>query len=130
MSDWWKNPVLQGEDNEYGEYDYMVSYDYTHLPESCAKWQWDKTRWNCDSCRKPRHLLLRSTQWFYTMDGGDSLSYNECWICMLKSKISSTKLRVQRNFKKTIASYKLAIKWCIKEKSFKHWKVYLKLAKS
>lgn len=24
MSDWWKNPVLQGEDNDYGQYDYLI----------------------------------------------------------------------------------------------------------
>lgn len=24
MKNWWKNPVLQGEDNDYGQYDYLI----------------------------------------------------------------------------------------------------------
>ena len=24
MNNWWKSPVLQGEENDYGAYDYMI----------------------------------------------------------------------------------------------------------
>lgn len=24
MNNWWKSPVLQGEENDYGDYDYLI----------------------------------------------------------------------------------------------------------
>ena len=32
MDKWWKNPVLQGEDNDYGQYDYLINPIISLIP--------------------------------------------------------------------------------------------------
>lgn len=80
FNDWWKNPVLQGEDNDYGQYDYLIN----DLPQDYARWEKGESR--CDSCGKHRKLNFRAVQHFYTMDGYDYMDYTECWVCVLKNK--------------------------------------------
>lgn len=94
MNDWWKNPVLQGPDNEYGEYDYLIE----ELPHDYVKWDFSKYKGKCDSCGKERHLLLRSAHYFYTLDGYDYMNYDECWVCRLNAKVWSVKQKVKRLF--------------------------------
>ena len=36
--DWWKAPVLQGPENDYGQYDYMIE----EIPKDYARWEFDK----------------------------------------------------------------------------------------
>lgn len=67
MNNWWKNPVLQGEDNDYGQYDYLVE----ELPHDEAKWELGCSK--CDSCGKYHRLNFYSIHYFYTMDGYDHL---------------------------------------------------------
>lgn len=92
MNDWWKNPVLQGPDNEYGEYDYLIE----ELPHDYVKWEFSKYTSRCDSCGKERHLLLKSAHYFYTLDGYDYMNYDECWVCRLKSKIWNIKHKLKK----------------------------------
>ena len=38
MNKWWKAPILQGEDNEYGEYDYLIE----EIPQNTREWdKWE-----------------------------------------------------------------------------------------
>lgn len=95
MSDWWKAPVLQGPENDYGQYDYMIE----EIPKNYAKWQFSKYRWKCDTCGKERHLRFVSEEFFHTMDGWDSFSNAECWMCVFKGwvrhKIWKTKKAIK-----------------------------------
>ena len=99
MSDWWKNPVLQGPENDYGEYDYLIE----PLPKNHASWEFSKDKWSCDSCGKFSHLMFRATEYFYCSDGYDYMSYNECWKCRIKSdircKVYSIKKKIKNFFK-------------------------------
>lgn len=95
MNDWWKNPVLQGPDNEYGEYDYLIE----ELPHDYLKWEYSKYAGRCDSCGKERHLLLRSAHYFYTLDGYDYMNYDECWVCRLKGKMWCMKHKLKKKIK-------------------------------
>lgn len=94
MNKWWKAPVLQGPENDYGQYDYLIE----ELPEDYVKCEHSKYTCRCDSCGKERHLLLRSVHYFYTLDGYDYMDYNECWKCRLKSKVWSIKCKTKRFF--------------------------------
>ncbi len=98
MNDWWKNPVLQGPENDYGDYDYLIE----ELPQDSVKWNLSRYTSKCDSCGKERHLLLRSAHHFYTLDGYDCMDYNECWKCRLKAKVWSIKHRIKNRIKKEI----------------------------
>ena len=93
MNKWWKNPVLQGEENDYGQYDYLIN----PLPQN--RHEWIKGECHCDSCGKYRHLSVRDTAYFYTLDGYDSLDCTECWICVLTSKIHTKIHRLKKPFK-------------------------------
>ena len=95
MNDWWKAPVLQGPENEYGEYDYMIE----ELPHDYAKWEFDKYAWRCDSCGKDSHLLFKSAHYFHTLDGYDYLGWSECWKCRLKDEVRSIKYRIKKEIK-------------------------------
>ena len=81
-------PILQGPENEYGEYDYLVN----DLP---ADEQLVKTRMGykcrCEGCGKEFKTLYVSTHYFYTMDGWDSISYHECKKCAKLDVISRIK---------------------------------------
>ena len=117
MSDWWKAPVLQGPENDYGQYDYMIE----ELPKNEARWELSKYKWKCDQCGKESHLLFCSTGYFYTLDGYDSMSYNECWLCMLKDKLHSIKRKFKRCIKTHLDALKLAMElYKASNKSFKY----------
>lgn len=118
MNDWWKAPVLQGPENDYGQYDYMIE----EIPQDYAKWVLDKQyKWRCHDCGRDTHLLFRSEHFFHTMDGWDSMDYASCWKCVLKGEIKSTKWRMQKNIKNTIETFKLTIElYNIGHKSFSH----------
>lgn len=98
MNDWWKAPVLQGPENDYGDYDYLIE----ELPDDYVKWDYSRYTYKCDSCGKERHLLLRSAHHFYTLDGYDCMDYNECWKCRLKSKMWSIKNKIKKRIKNEI----------------------------
>lgn len=92
MNKWWKAPVLQGPENDYGQYDYLIE----ELPEDYVKWDFSKYACKCDSCGKERHLLLKSAHHFYTLDGYDYMNYDECWVCRLKCKVWSIKHKIKK----------------------------------
>ena len=98
MNDWWKAPVLQGEENDYGQYDYLIE----ELPHDYVKWELSSYTCKCDSCGKERYLLLKSAHYFYTLDGYDCMDYNECWKCRLKSKVWSIRHKIKKKIKKRI----------------------------
>jgi hypothetical protein len=100
MSDWWKNPVLHGPENDYGDYDYLIE----EIPQDYAKWELSRDTSRCDSCGKERHLVFRSEHYFHTLDGYDYMSYTDCWKCRLRDKIHS----IQWKFKKRIKALKTA----------------------
>ena len=103
MNNWWKSPVLQGPENDYGDYDYLIE----EIPQDYAKWVLSRYKWRCDDCGKERHLIFRSVHWFRTWDGGDSMEYTECWKCRLKTKIYSIKWRFQKQIKIVRAAIEL-----------------------
>ena len=105
MNDWWKAPVLQGDDNDYGQYDYMIE----EIPQDYARWEFDKYRWKCDDCGKESHLRFCSEHFFHTLDGWDSMAYAECWRCRLKGNIKSFKWKIKRWFKNRTETIKTAI---------------------
>lgn len=89
-------PILQGPENEYGDYDYLVN----DLP---ADEQLVKTRMGykcrCDGCGKEFKTLYISTHYFYTIDGWDSISDRECKKCAkldIKSRTKRTIRRIQK----------------------------------
>jgi len=110
MNEWWKSPVLQGPENDYGQYDYMIE----EIPQNEAKWKFDVDKRHCDYCGKYRHILFCATQYFRTLDGYDSLTYDECWICMIKEGIHSRKRKIQIRLR----AIKLAIKCMAKDKNY------------
>lgn len=83
MDKWWKAPVLQGPENDYGDYDYLIE----DVPDNTVKWEkWER---KCDECGKTHKLNLVYTGYFRTMDGWDSMDSCECWKCYLKRKIAA-----------------------------------------
>lgn len=124
MKNWWKNPVLQGEDNDYGQYDYLIE----ELPHDEARWEWLYRK--CDSCGKYHRLNFYSNHYFYTYDGWDSLDYMDCWECRFKDKVWSIKNKI----KKEIKAHKLAfslLNWhhSIK-RNIEYYKLGLKIRRS
>ena len=90
--------MLQGPENDYGDYDYLIE----ELPHDYAKWEFSRFTSRCDNCGKERHLLLRSAHYFHTLDGYDYMSYDECLVCRLESKMYSVKYRIKKRIKKEI----------------------------
>ena len=117
MKNWWKNPVLQGEDNDYGQYDYLVE----ELPNDEAKWELLCSK--CDSCGKYHRLNFYSIHYFYTMDGYDSFDYTSCWRCEVWRFIHSIKNKI----KKEIKAHKLAFSLLNRKHSIKRNIEYYKL---
>ena len=99
-------PVLRGEENDYGQYDYMIN----ELPHPIAEWccRWHTSR--CDSCGKYRHLYFYQESWFYTLDGGDSIDHSECWICMFKDAIRMRRFKFKKKLKQVAYTMKYAFR--------------------
>ena len=117
MKNWWKNPVLQGEDNDYGQYDYLIE----ELPHDEARWEWLYRK--CDSCGKYHRLNFYSNHYFYTYDGWDSFDYTDCWECRFKDKVWSIKNKI----KKEIKAHKMAFSLLNRKHSIKRNIEYYKL---
>lgn len=118
-SNWWKSPVLQGPENDYGQYDYMIE----EIPHDYAKWEYQEGKDRCHSCGKESHLLFYSYHYFHTLDGYDYFDYTECWKCMVKDKIHSIKRKVELKVK----TFKIALDlYSNGKRDFKH---YYELAK-
>ena len=96
MNDWWKVPVLQGPENDYGEYDYLIN----ELPKNKNEWRcYGKYKFRCDCCGKDHHILHVEESFFYTLDGYDSIAQHECVFCALKSYFRSLRYRIKRKIK-------------------------------
>lgn len=93
MNGWWKSPVLQVPENDYGEYDYLIE----EIPSNSTEWSW----WyeTCDHCGKEHKLNLVFTGCFRTLDGWDSMAECECWKCYLKRKITAPFKKIKRKIK-------------------------------
>lgn len=106
MTDWWKAPVLQGPENDYGQYDYMIE----EIPQDYARWEFDREyKWTCRDCGRESHLLFRSEHFFHTLDGWDSMDYAECWRCRLKGNVRSIKWKFKKGIKNRIETFKLTV---------------------
>lgn len=96
-------PALQGEDNEYGEYDCYAN-------EKPADYHGRRVRnCHCDSCGREVRVGFESCHYFYTIDGWDSMSYTECRRCSrtsLRNRIKSLirKIRFRRKRIRTAKS--------------------------
>lgn len=119
MKDWWKAPILQGPENDYGDYDYLVE----ELPQDYARWELDKYRWKCDTCGKDSFLRFVAEHYFYCWDGWDSMRYAECWKCRLKCRISDIKWKIKKDIKREFEIIKDSIEFYRMEpkKGFKYW---------
>ena len=92
--DWWKSPILQGEENDYGDYDYLIE----EIPQSYCRWEFSKIAWE-DDCGHCSHLRKVWCDYFRTMDGYDSMSGSDCWRCVLKDTIKLTPRKFRRKIK-------------------------------
>ena len=119
MKDWWKSPVLQGEENDCGDYDYLIE----ETPESYCRWEFSKIAWE-DDHGHPSRLRKVWCNYFRTMDGYDSVDGSDCWRCVLKDKIKL----IPRKFKRKIKTKKREIETFIKD--FKICYKYLNLKES
>lgn len=117
MRNWWKSSVLQGNDNDYGEHDYMIN----ELPRNCADWSLSKHKWKCDSCGKNSHLRFVAESYFYTLDGYDSMSDAECWKCRLKSRVVAKVGRAKRCIKAAMNAIKMHRKHVVPQWKFKQY---------
>lgn len=126
MENWWKSPVLQGPENEYGEYDYLVN----ELPKDEAYWDFNKDKYKCESCGKLSHLLFRTTHYFYCYDGYDSMSYDECWRCRIESNIRGKIYKIKKRIKNSIKTLKITTELCKDMNGWKSIKQNYKFAKS
>lgn len=102
--DYWKAPVLQGEENDYGEYDFLIE----DIPDNYSEWAMERAKYKCDCCGKYRHLLRESYAYFYTMDGYDYMAQYDCWACVVKGKLYVFKNKLMRKFNKWSESIKTA----------------------
>lgn len=105
MSDWWKAPVLQGDDNDYGQYDYLIE----EIPQDCAKWELSRYKWKCDDCGKNSHLRFVANSYFHTLDGWDEHSWATCWRCAIKDWFVYIRFRLIHGMNKRIKALKDAI---------------------
>nr|DAK87007.1 MAG TPA: Rubredoxin metal binding domain [Caudoviricetes sp.] len=122
MNNWWKSPVLQGEENDYGDYDYMIE----EIPKSSREWSvWE---YKCSECGKWHKLNVVYTDYFYTLDGYDSLSTEVCWLCEMKSIIGKPFRKMKRKIKtfKTAREYYKATKHLSFEDCYKLAKILQK----
>lgn len=117
MKNWWKNPILQGEDNDYGQYDYLIE----ELPHDEERLEWSYGK--CDSCGKHHRLNFYSSHYFYTYDGWDSFDYTDCWKCRFENAI----WRIKNKIKKEIEAHKLAFSLLNRKHSIKRNIEYYKL---
>ena len=99
MNDWWKSPVLQGEENDYGDYDYLIE----EVPSDSAEW----TTWEykCSECGKFRKWNKVYTHYFHTLDGYDSISTEVCWVCELKRFLFYPIKKFFKKIKKGVKDY-------------------------
>lgn len=124
MKNWWKNPILQGEDNDYGQYDYLIE----KLPHDEVRWEWSYEK--CDSCGKYHRLNFYSNHYFYTYDGWDSFDYTDCWKCRFENAI----WKIKNRMKKEIKAHKLAFSLLNRKHSIRrnieHYKLGLEVGRN
>ena len=106
MRNRYDSPALRGEDNEYGDYDYLAG----SLPSNVARWDLSRTTWKCDACKHYRHLRFITRYHFYTVDGYDSSDYDVCWVCMLRSAIKIKVSQLKKNTQAFWFALRIAIK--------------------
>lgn len=101
-----KLPILQGPENDYGEFDYLV----TDIPadEDLVKTKMGYKR-RCECCNKEFKTLYVSTHYFHTMDGWDSISYHECKKCAKLDAVSRIKRASAAVRKRIYYAFKYAI---------------------
>ena len=122
MNNWWKSPVLQGEENDYGAYDYMIE----EIPKNSREWStWG---YKCSECGKWHKLNVVYTEYFYTLDGYDSLSTEVCWLCEIKSIIGKPLRKMKRKVNRAQRVVKETIE-LKRDMNNKSWKRCYELAK-
>ena len=125
MSQWWKSPVLQGEDNDYGQYDYLIE----EIPQNSMKWELSNTKWKCDECGNHSHLLHESHYYFRTLDGWDSMDCTQCWRCYLKNRTFNFMFGIKFNTAQRINALKDAVdlyKTTNRKKSLVYWYKFMR----
>lgn len=103
MNNWWKSPVLQGDDNDYGQYDYLIE----EIPNNSR--EWNTWGYKCSECGKWHKLNVMYTEYFHTLDGWDSISTEVCWLCEMKGIICKPFRKMKRKINQEIKAHKIAI---------------------
>lgn len=103
---------------EYDEYDYF----YTNIPKSSR--EWSTCGYKCSECGKWHKLNAVYTDYFYTLDGYDSLSTEVCWLCEMKSIIGKPFRKMKRKMKLLKKAVELK-----RDLNHKNWKRCYELAK-
>lgn len=101
--DWYKNPILQGEENDYGAYDYLIN----KLPPNTRTWLHKTDK--CEYCGKYHKINLHTISWFYTTCDEDCFEDVQCLPCFLKEKIFSIKNKILRKIQRTHEFTKLLL---------------------
>ena len=122
MNNWWKSPVLQGEENDYGAYDYMIE----EIPKNSREWStWG---YKCSECGKWHKLNVVYTEYFHTLDGWDSISTEVCWLCEMKGIICKPFRKMKRKVNRAQRVVKETIE-LKRDMNNKSWKRCYELAK-
>ncbi len=121
MGNWWKAPVLQGNENDYGDYDYLIE----EVPESYCRWEFSKIAWEDDKGH-PSHLRKVWCNYFRTMDGYDSVDGSDCWRCVLKDTIKLIPRKLKRKINRKIDTKKREMETFIKTFQVCHKRLGLK----
>lgn len=77
----------------------------------------------CDECGRQHHIGKQYSYHFMTMDGGDSISQDICWLCDVKGSIYGAKTAVKRFFKRIAFVADLASMKPSLRRVRKYWKV-------
>ena len=130
MNNWWKSPVLQGEENDYGQYDYLIE----EIPNNSR--EWNTWGYKCSECGKWHKLNVVYTEYFHTLDGWDSISTEVCWLCEMKGIIYKPFCKMKRKINQEIKAHKIAIEltrdlWSFKDikKNVRHYKLGLRVGR-
>ena len=130
MNNWWKSPVLQGDDNDYGQYDYLIE----EIPNNSC--EWNTWGYKCSECGKWHKLNVLYTEYFHTLDGWDSISTEVCWLCEMKGIICKPFRKMKRKINQEIKAHKIAIEltrdlWSFKDikKNVRHYKLGLRVGR-
>lgn len=78
----------------------MDLYPYGRTDNTVSRNWIGRDKCHCDTCGKYRGLINWTyTQWFKTLDGGDNMSLDECWVCKISGLVRAVRYSIKRRIK-------------------------------